>query len=150
VEGKVLTAGHVTTKTDRHNRELSPPLFMWEDGAGRSGAASGIFSHEFRDIGELEVSGDEPFWYSKATEIPKKGDKVYWVQFDKKDALKDDNASARVKYTRAGYLVVDKVPAAGSSGSCVFNDEGQVVGLIVWGTVNTGEGIAVLLEGLYD
>lgn len=107
-------------------------------------------SHDgFRDLGKLRVTGDEPMYYELAEELPEEGDKIFWVEFgeDADDAMEPRVRKGKVVTYLAGYVVVDEAPNRGASGSCLFNEAGEVFGLMVWG-INRGTseaGVGVLL-----
>jgi hypothetical protein len=70
---------------------------------------------------------------------------LQWIEYDH-ESLESAYAprlrQATLIRPLAGYLVLDSAPVKGASGSCLFNSQGEVVGIIAWG-VRTGSGDAV-------
>ena len=68
------------------------------------------------------------------------------MQFRRQD-LQDETKSAKVKFYRGGYVFFDKSPDPGASGSCLFNDAEEVVGVVVWRIIRaTKQGAATIIE----
>lgn len=144
VEGIVYVARHSIHQTNE-----SPMFFTWEDSTGKKGKAQpGAYSY-YLDIGKLVlIQGDTPHYYKKASSLPEVGETIHWVEFKRKNML-DEVRKARVKYYRAGYAYFDKPPNIGASGSCLFNEEWEVVGIVVWRIQKgSGQGAASLLDWL--
>ena len=148
-EGIVYTARHSIRRGGPGGHVGPPFFFTWEDSTGRKGKAQPKNFDTYRDIGELATQGDTPYFYKKASAPPAPGEMVYWVQFRRED-LRDETKRAKVKFYRAGYVFFDKPPDPGASGSCLFNVEGEVVGIVVWRIQRPGgvRGAATILEWL--
>jgi len=102
------------------------------------------------DIARGESKEPFPFFYSLAVVDPKVGDVVYVNGYaDKGESIhKQVIVKTKIVGFTAGVMVLDKSPGPGSSGSCVFNSEREVVGINFALSLKAGEpneGIAVVL-----
>ncbi len=142
---KVMTAGHVVLRRNVWGKRVDL-RWSWEDSGGRSGVAIAGDYDEYRDLGEIEVKGDELSYYDMALFLPPLDSEVYWAQFDKK-SLQTVRKSAKLKYYRAGYAFFDDLPDTGASGSCLFDGNGDVFGIVVWRITKNMQktGVATLL-----
>jgi hypothetical protein len=139
VDGQVLSAAHVAFDPRGYARQ-----FSWEDDAGRAGTAKGLELNGYRDLAELTVTHGTPEYY-KGGPPPEVGSEVTWVQYD--DNLNRKIRSAKVLFYRAGYLFFHKPPQYGASGSCLFDEAGNAVGIVVWATgAHRNRGAAVVLD----
>lgn len=130
-DGTVYTAGHVVEPIHKGD---PPRAFLWEDSYGNKGKAEAKAYDDYRDLGTLNLKGDKPVYFVRASAIPKEGDKVYWEEYGDKDYLPKVQ-DAKIMYDRAGYIFFDKLPTHGASGSCLLNAAGEAVGVVVWGFV---------------
>ncbi len=127
VGGEVLTAAHVAYQPHSY----VPRSFSWEDNRNHWGTAKGQTKDPHRDLATLKIEGGTPDFYQRSWALPVEGSKVYWVQF-KDDDLRPERKDAKVLYYRAGYVFFDEYPENGASGSCLFDEAGRVVGIVVW------------------
>ena len=153
-EGHVITAGHVAWHVVTNGGELAriPKYYLIEDGVGNTGAAGAEAYNMYTDLAYLTTDLQITRWYSRGN-LPAVGDEVTWVEYDftKPDrAYRSRERSAKVLNVRLSHIMFDKVPASGASGTCLFNVEGEVVGIVSWRqVVGAGEiGVAVGLSVL--
>lgn len=145
VDGLVLSAAHVVQPRNGRNPPLPwPAYYAWSDLHQNSGYvhSRGLSP---RDLGTFVVLSGTPHFYRHATEEPEPGDKVNWLEFDlssKDKAFAPHSKQARVQRSVSGHLILDEPPMRGASGSCVLNEQGEVVAIITGG-VNVGAGGAV-------
>lgn len=92
------------------------------------------FASDFEDAGMLKASRTPfPSWYRMATQAPQPGDRLWWVGFDWRKpsvAFAERVFSGKVLRIVAGIVIVDEPTPSGSSGSCVLNAAGEVVGIV--------------------
>lgn len=121
------TAQHVTTeRTVLGDDKSLPMIFAAPD--GQQGTVEQVYYDKRRDLALVEaVMGTFPVYYKLATEAPKKGDRVTLVGLD--DDYLPKRAVQRIRSLPAGSLVYDGSPGPGSSGSCVLNEAGELIGI---------------------
>jgi len=142
VWGTILTAAHMLESDD----DDGLVGYVWSDRAGGEGFLSPLRVSRKRDLGEMYVLTGVPIYYKGSTSEPDPGDTLHWVEYafdDEPFALK--TKKAKLVENLSGHLVMDTPPEQGGSGSCVLNDSGEVVGIVVW-TVRNG-GVAVSIAG---
>ncbi len=129
-----VTAGHCV---DMRPFDESVGFFgaQWSDGDGHSGLAIPYKADSWRDVAYLTNNGDEefPHVYKIAEEAPKPGDVLHAIgpDFrDKKRALGDREYAPVTIRLRANHIAMDENTGPGSSGGCVLNDKGEVVGVV--------------------
>lgn len=133
-EDSALTAAHVV---DVRPFDKEVPLYpqLWTNGYGETGALQAVKAQQQLDGATLEP--EEPFahFYSIADKAPEPGEWVWFVgyDFEKRDqAFTEHVFKVRVLRVVAHHLILSEAGKPGSSGSCVLNAKGEVVG------VNTG------------
>ena len=153
MDGVVLTAAHVVSPF--HTIPIVGEKrigYSWEDMAGNRGYVTGAGANLHRDLGVLSVKAGAPVFYEHASDGPKAGDTLQWVEFDfgsKEDAYAPALRSAVLVRAVAGHLILNPVPTRGASGTCVFNSRSKVVGIIVRGTPvgkNREEWVGVIVD----
>lgn len=132
---ELLTSAHVV---DHQPFNKSFPLFPVISSYGH------LESYRSLDIEDLAFMRSEtvlPHYAKLATEEPQPGERVWIVGYDWRTAK---NASGkriwkgRILRVVAGHLVTDFPADYGTSGSCVFNQAGEVLG-VVRSLFKTGE-----------
>ncbi len=143
VEGKVYTAKH-NTYNPKTGRVLARG-FSWEDGLGNKGVAHTELGNNYYDVATLFVPLGTPYYYERGEDL-ERGDRVRWVEFekDKEKVFEQRVVTAKVIHSIAGYIFLDKLPVPGASGSCLIDESGKAVGMVVWGIYNVA-GVAVEL-----
>jgi hypothetical protein len=150
-EGEIYTARHVIQPRDVKGNYILDSYyntFTWEDGIGNIGEARGVAHNIYKDLGKLELHNHiNKRFYSKATSIPKKDDKVFWQSYEPK-SFAPKLRKSEVEFLFAGYVFFKDLPNPGDSGSCLFNEKGEVVGIVVWSVLrDTADyGVGVLLD----
>jgi hypothetical protein len=123
VDGQILATGH--------QLESWQP-FRWSDGKGNEGIADPERTDKCADLGSLKLRSGSVNYYERATKAPVVGDRLWLLGFDtssKSKAFAPRVVDAKVVRVIAGHLFLDDFGKPGSSGSCVFNESGEVVGI---------------------
>jgi hypothetical protein len=90
-----------------------------------------------RDIATLQTESDLDF-YPIATVPPEPGDTLYMTGYDwrsKRGAFADRVWVVKLLRIVAGHLIFDPAGEPGTSGSCILNGAGEVVGINIAGKV---------------
>jgi V8-like Glu-specific endopeptidase len=147
---EAITAGHVAAATNALG-QARLQAYRGENSEW-AGYLEAQMASDYEDAGLLRVAEghpDFPSWYTVAGKAPALGERLWWVGYDwrkQKTAYQPQVFSAKVVTIRAGNIVLDTQAIPGSSGSCVLNAQGQVVGLLVWGhEMNDARGTAVVV-----
>ena len=134
VEGALYTARHIVNPTPQLITHAS-----WSDGYGREGFAVVEALSSFRDLARLQVVTGKPYLnhrLSRNPELRAAGRIVRWFEYTRRpgpNALRANYRASRILREFAGLLVLEKQPTPGASGTCVFAEDGSVLGLIIWG-----------------
>jgi hypothetical protein len=153
-DGMILTAAHVAHPLYlRLGYQSETILYSWSDDLGNDGYTSSAFLYLSRDLGELKVIAGTPSFYRHAELEPEPGSVLHWIEYDyqaKTKAYAPIRREAHLVRNLAGHLIINKTPVRGASGSCLFNSENDVVGIVVWSVrvgVSDYIGIAVSISG---
>lgn len=126
-----VTNGHVV---DPQPFDPQAPLLPYY---GQSGVWAGMLRPRttvwVSDVALLSPAPELPSWYTIAKVEPRAGEKMWWVGYDwrnKDRAFAQRIFTGKVLRSVAGALIIDGETAQGSSGSCVLNASGEVVGII--------------------
>lgn len=144
-----VTAGHVAqTRNPFGAHHLMAYRGQAENWVGFLDAE---FASDYEDGGTLRRDSDsEPFPapYEFALREPAVGERLWWMGFDwrkGKAAFARRVFSGKVQRTVAGNIIMDTATPGGSSGSCVLDASGKVVGVIAWGwDTEDGQEVAVV------
>lgn len=149
-----LTNVHVV---DSHpdEREYVPLPLMWGLPSGEVGVVVPALDNDrFRDLARvMPHRGTFPRHYEIAATPPAVGDRVWFIGYDfrnRRDALAERVFEAKVLRNVAGTLVFYPPGTHGSSGSCVLDAVGRVVGVAYAGlsiAVQDAVGLAVGVWG---
>lgn len=105
----------------------------WSDGRGNEGTAEFARVFDDADWALLKVTrGKVGREFRIAVNPPAIGDRVYvrgYRSDGRKNVLGERRVSTRVTQREAGHIVFEDDGKPGSSGSCVFNDSGEVVAI---------------------
>lgn len=143
---RVLTNAHVL---DIRPFDRDMPLFPYRYESGRSevGHIIGDGASSREDLAWATPKPHLKFFYPIAPQGPSVGETLFWVGYDrrnKKNSLSRKLFRGKVLRVIAGQIVLDEPTTPGSSGSCVLNERGEVVGLIEWGIeMENGEELTV-------
>lgn len=150
-EHTILTNAHVALSSREFSLEGAyddlPFFFAW---ATRDDAAKGYTTgrtqlDRYRDLAVIESETPIPHWYPIAAEAPQIGERLFWVGLDWRDrsrAFAERVFSGRLLRISVGHLVIDRAGSPGSSGSCVLNEQGEVVGIhAVSAEMESGESV---------
>jgi hypothetical protein len=143
VEGKILTAAHVAEVTVEGRTIQLGYTFQQGDSHGFLTGQSGLFS---RDLAPMTLDEGDVTYFPLA-EAAIQDSKVFWQEFDiSVKPLRLVTRSAKVGQLVSGHFTFKPGPSPGASGGCVFDESGNVVGIVTW-TVGPGVGVAVNLTG---
>jgi len=128
------TAKHVTTERSFFGiSTVRPMIFATHD--DEQGTVIQIYSDKRRDLAMVEaVVGEFSYFYALAAAAPKRGDRVTLVGID--DDYLPKRVIAKVRSVVAGSIIYDDTPGFGSSGSCVLNADGLLVGINTFGKID--------------
>lgn len=137
--GIILTAFHVLY------REVVSPItgevflverfYFIEDAEGNVGHAKPLDNHRYADIAALSTDLEVREYYPIGAR-PSVGDDIYWYEYDfskPEKAFAPRKREGEVVNTRVYHVVFDETPVAGASGTCVFNSDSEVIGILVRG-----------------
>jgi len=146
VDGYIVSAAHLLEPLPLKG---APQAYTYQQGES-TGFLDPVQTLISRDLGFFTVAegGDPVFFFARAPSDPKPGDKVYWFEFNVADdplALK--RKDGKVRSIRAGHVSFRPSPAPGASGGCVFNENGDVLGVVIWSLGYKPSGIAALVTG---
>lgn len=135
---EALTAAHVVDLEPLDPRlPLSPP--RWEDFLGNSGHVVMMQLLKDADVAIFRPDRDFKGFYPIAKTSPGVGDELHVTGYD----LRGQNQyygirewDLKVIRLVAGHLILKPAVDFGTSGSCVLNDRGEVVGIVSW--INKG------------
>lgn len=128
----ILTAAHVVEKgsgNDDFMRSGIPGMI------GNMYATTERISN-ILDLAVLEPSDFLDRYHRIADRDPDIGEEVFWVGYDwrnRKQGFEERTFSGKVQRYVAGHIIIDKETDPGSSGSCVLNSNGEVVGILIAG-----------------
>jgi V8-like Glu-specific endopeptidase len=102
------------------------------------------------DLNEVAMAGPVP--YTLAEQAPTPGETLYWVGYDwkrRKNVADRLHLNARVLRVVAGHVFMDRTTYPGSSGSCVLNENGELVGLVTGAMSTNDRGSSAVITGLW-
>ena len=120
---EALTARHVA---------VSAPLVWSYPGSALGGTLVRAWVDTRRDLALVRIAGTGPafqFWYKIAEVPPKVGDKIFLQGYDNDEGWTSQWYDAKIIHLYAGNVDFDLTPGAGSSGSCILNERGEIVGI---------------------
>lgn len=149
-DGLILTAAHVA-----HPLYLKPGYqeeaiaYSWSDNRGGEGILRSEYLFLSRDLGVMRVESGMPAYYRHAKEAPKVGEMLRWQEFDFSSldkAFAPKEREGKLLRAVAGHLILDHMPFGGASGSCVLNENNEVVAITAF-SHRIGAGIVVSVYG---
>lgn len=149
-----LTNGHVVDMRP-FDPTVKPYPYAWSDGTGASGFLVPYELENARDLARVQPlrEGDVfPHPLRVAQNPPQAGDRVWLLGFDwanRKRAMADDVIEARVTRVVALHVMFTPSGQPGSSGSCLLNDAGEVVGVNEGGYDTDVHEVAGLAVGVW-
>lgn len=108
----------------------------WSDNIGNGGTARVLAHDVARDLSVLTISSGRPGYLEFASSVTE-DEEVSWYIYD--FASRDKVFSRSIKEGKvvnasvAGYISFSGNLTSGASGGCLFNKQGEVVGIVVWG-----------------
>lgn len=142
VEGIIYTAAHVLLH-EFEGRAIPVTGYSFSTDEGNMGTVIAAKIHSTRDIAVLYVQEGAVNYYKLGPE-PEDGDLVYWREYNfEDDILAEILVEAYVTRTIAGHIIVDEGPVEGASGGCLFNEDGEAVGVVVWNVADYGAATSI-------
>lgn len=119
--------------TNRHVIGQGEPAAWRSPLDGSGGNLTILYADARFDIVVVKSDVPFPYWAPLSTQLPKRGDKVRMLGYDT-DRLGKPPKEVEAKVTGylAGQILFDASSGPGSSGGCVINSSGELVG-IHWG-----------------
>lgn len=128
-----ITNAHVV---DPFPTQKDAPFIRSRWNGGYLDVLSASWSEDLALYARADGSDPFPMFYPLAVSAPAPGEQVWWGAYDwakPGKALRFRVYSGRVVEVRAGIFSLDTETPGGSSGGCVLNAAGEVVGVIAWG-----------------
>lgn len=146
-----LTNAHVT---DLRPFDPSVPLYggRYSSPNAQTGWLRPVSVRTFEDLATVAPYAPFKEWYPVASAEPEPGSEVWWVAYNRKNrgsALKRQVFHARVVAVAAGHVALDETTPPGSSGSCVLDVAGRVVGVIAFGEPQYDGSEATVIVGVW-
>ena len=145
-----LTAGHVVR---RENLAGKADLRFYRAENGEwAGYVNPKFASSYEDAGFLEAETPFPSWYEFALRPAFPGERLWWIGYDwskKSRAFQRRVFSGRVINVIAGSIILDVPTPPGSSGSCVLDASGKVIGTIAWGHSQEDDSQVAVAVGMW-
>ena len=144
-ETEMFTARHVALPENRSN------YVVWSTQNGVTGSAWVEDSDLRRDLARMRSDTPFPHVYRIAAEIPTVGDRVLIVGYNYSKSLQPKILSIKVENVVAGHLVLSPGATRGFSGSCVLNEQNEVVAILTGGVGQEERpyGIAPIVVGVW-
>ena len=119
---EALTARHVA---------IQSPLMWGYPMSAYGGTVTRVWVDTRRDLGMVRIAAGPAFqrFYAVAKEPPQVGDKVFIQGYDNDVGWTTKWYVAKVTNLYTGNVDYDDTPGPGSSGSCVLNERGEIVGI---------------------
>ena len=143
VDDAIFTARHLVQPSP----QMPPTGVTFRDEAGVVRVARTLGTSWAEDVAIIDPGGAVLTYYEMGPE-PTPGEVVYWWEYAQvagPDILRAKLRGAPLLRAPAGHLVLSESPVPGASGSCAFNAQGQVVGIVVWGNPEMGFAIVAPL-----
>ena len=125
---KAFTAAHVS------NEDGTASFYRWQQGEA-SGVTSGAQSLNSSDLGLLQPKEGRGFpkWYEISQKGPALGEKLWIRGYDFRSggrAFQPRDWEVHVTRLVAGHIIFDPPVTKGTSGSCILDQSGKVVGVV--------------------
>ena len=148
VDGVIYTAAHVVEEVLDSGAEYVIPGYSFSTREGNRGIVIPASINTVRDLAILYLQRGAVNYY-KAGPAPVNDAKVYWREYSwGEEVLSKSLVESTVAYTIAGHFVLTDEPEGGASGGCLFNEDGEVIGVVTWGLY--GYGVAVSIVGYWS
>ena len=142
-----LTNRHVFFGDDKEPH----PLAFSSDGSKAEGVLLPWDGFEYADLASGITTTDTPYLYL-STSAPVPGEQLWWVGYnwgDQQQFMATQIFTGHLLRIVAGNLVLDVTTPEGSSGSCILDARGQVVGIVAWKESTHSIGPAVYGERIF-
>lgn len=129
VNGVILTARHVVEPKYGE----TPLDASWGDRLGHSGFAKTLMVNSAADMALLQPKGPVVPQQLPMGEVT---ERVYFFSYTYTagpNVFKSEGHWATILHRTARHAMLDIEPTEGSSGGCLFNERGEVIGVIIWG-----------------
>jgi hypothetical protein len=147
-----LSAAHIADPEPFKSEVPLVPV-MWSDDVGSRGRLFPVFVDAYRDLAVYTSDVGFTDFAVPSDQAPEPGDLLRIVGYDwrsKPKAWAKRVLDAVVLRVVAGHVIMDTRAEAGSSGSCILDSQGRVVGIMIGGTVitRTSSGVPVDVVGV--
>lgn len=150
MDGLAITAGHVAI-SQRLFGDPAQNAYRGES-TDWKGYLTAKFASDYEDAGFLASESPFPYQFKFAMRPALVGERLWWVGFDwrkKGQAGARRVFSGKVVSTPAGAIFFDVPTDPGSSGSCVLDADGKIVGVIAWAMGLQDQNSAAVAVGLW-
>jgi trypsin-like peptidase len=145
----IMTARHIV---DSEGEDYDSSGLRWSDDESGGVATTQAISR-IADLAILTFDGTPPKRiYEIRTTAPTVGEKVYIWGMDSEHlkSWEDNFLETEVIAVRVGHIITKKSPGPGSSGSCLFDEQGRVLGINVAMVPRNGEVAEGISVGLFE
>jgi hypothetical protein len=128
---RAMTAFHVAYQRNPFTGEITPRPMVFADADGKPVTVLAELYDTRRDLAIVATYGGAfPGWYTVSNDIPKVGDKIWLQGYDLPSGMTTKRFEASVLSSNvAGNIRFRGNAEAGSSGSCIANEENELVGI---------------------
>jgi hypothetical protein len=151
VDGQLVTNRHVIDPRLQFDGAVSLSV-RFSTPQGEEGWARTGWRSTSEDLAFLIPETPLTYYAPRAASAPKQGDHVRWVGYSWKSrtrAFERKEFGGRVSQITAGHIIVEEPTSQGTSGGCVYDAVGDVVGIISSQVPTEDNSAATVVVSLY-